>query len=179
MAQVFIGSLMLVPYNFAPVGFALCQGQTLGIAQNTALFSLLGTTFGGNGTSNFMLPNLQGNLAVGAGQAPGLSLYTLGGAGGTPAVNLTGQGPGAPPVPPHTHSFMAADAAVNSASPTGCALAKPASTDVLYTSATTPAVGMNPSMVQPAGGGQPHNNMMPGLGLNWIIALTGLYPSRP
>jgi microcystin-dependent protein len=178
MAQVFLGSLMLVPYNFAPAGFALCQGQTLPVSQYTALFSLLGTTFGGNGQSNFMLPNLQGNLAVSSGQAAGLSNYNLGGIGGSSTVNLTPPTDQPVPVPPHTHAFMAADTVANSASPTGCALAKPTA-DVLYTTATTPAVGMNPSMVQPAGGGQAHNNVMPSLGLNWIIAMQGIYPTRP
>jgi microcystin-dependent protein len=164
---------MLVPYNFAPVNYALCQGQTLPISQNTALFSLLGTTFGGDGKSTFALPNLQGNLAVGAGQAAGLSNYTLGQTGGSPTVTLNPT-----QVPPHTHAFLAADRPANSASPTGGALARPA-TDLLYTTATTPAVGMNASMVQPAGSGQPHNNVMPSLGLNWIIALQGIYPTRP
>ena len=173
MASVFIGSLVLVPYNFAPVNYALCQGQTLPISQNTALFSLLGTTFGGDGKSTFALPNLQGNLAVGAGQAAGLSNYTLGQTGGSPTVTLNPT-----QVPPHTHAFLAADRPANSASPTGGALARPA-TDLLYTTATTPAVGMNASMVQPAGSGQPHNNVMPSLGLNWIIALQGIYPTRP
>jgi microcystin-dependent protein len=173
MSSVFIGSLMLVPYNFAPVNYALCQGQTLPISQNTALFSLLGTTFGGDGKSTFALPNLQGNLAVGAGQAAGLSNYTLGQTGGSPTVTLNPT-----QVPPHTHAFLAADRPANSASPTGGALARPA-TDLLYTTATTPAVGMNASMVQPAGSGQPHNNVMPSLGLNWIIALQGIYPTRP
>jgi microcystin-dependent protein len=173
MSSVFIGSLMLVPYNFAPLNYALCQGQTLPISQNTALFSLLGTTFGGDGKSTFALPNLQGNLAVGAGQAAGLSNYTLGQTGGSPTVTLNPT-----QVPPHTHAFLAADRPANSASPTGGALARPA-TDLLYTTATTPAVGMNASMVQPAGSGQPHNNVMPSLGLNWIIALQGIYPTRP
>jgi microcystin-dependent protein len=173
MSSVFIGSLMLVPYNFAPVNYALCQGQTLPISQNTALFSLLGTTFGGDGKSTFALPNLQGNLAVGAGQAAGLSNYTLGQTGGSPTVTLNPT-----QVPPHTHAFLAADRPANSASPTGGALARPA-TDLLYTTATTPAVGMNASMVQPAGSGQPHNNVMQSLGLNWIIALQGIYPTRP
>jgi len=104
MSSVFIGSLMLVPYNFAPVNYALCQGQTLPISQNTALFSLLGTTFGGDGKSTFALPNLQGNLAVGAGQAAGLSNYTLGQTGGSPTVTLNPT-----QVPPHTHAFLAAD----------------------------------------------------------------------
>ncbi len=174
MAQVFIGSLMLVPYNFAPLNYALCQGQTLAISQNTALFSLLGTTFGGDGRTNFMLPNLQGNLAVGAGQGPGLSNYNLGQPGGSATATLLPQ-----QVPPHTHSFMATESATNSASPTGCALAKTGPTDLLYSTASTPLVPMNPTMVQPAGSSLPHDNMMPSLGLNWIIALNGIYPTRP
>src|SRR5882724_3852523 len=98
MAQVFLGSLMLVPYNFAPVNFAFCNGQLLPISQYSALFSLLGTSYGGNGTTNFALPNLQGCLAVGAGQGPGLNDYDIGSSGGTTTVTLTSQ-----TVPPHTH----------------------------------------------------------------------------
>jgi microcystin-dependent protein len=172
MATVFIGSLMLVPYNFAPIGWAFCQGQTLAISSNTALFSLLGTNFGGNGTSNFNLPNLQGSLALGTGQGSGLRSYNLGQVGGSATVTLLQT-----QVPPHSHGFMATDTAANSASPTGCALAKPAG-DMLYTSATSPMVPMNSSMVQMAGGNLPHNNMMPSLGLNWIIALQGIFPPR-
>ena len=100
--DVFIGSLMLVPHNFAPAIFALCQGQLLSIASNSALFSLIGTYYGGNGTTNFALPNLQGCVAVGQGQGPGLQAYVLGETGGQAAVNLTTQ-----TTPPHNHGVFA------------------------------------------------------------------------
>jgi len=172
--NVFIGSLMLVPYNFAPTGWAFCQGQLLAISSNTALFSLLGTTYGGDGKSTFGLPDLRGSLAISAGQGQGLGLYNLGEAGGSQTVQLNSN-----QVPPHSHPFMATDSAANSASPTSSALAKPGTNDMLYSSATSPLASMNAAMVQPAGSGQPHNNMMPYLALNWIIALQGIFPSRP
>jgi len=174
MAQVFLGSLMLVPYNFAPVNFAFCNGQLLPISQYSALFSLLGTSYGGNGTTNFALPNLQGCLAVGAGQGPGLNDYDIGSSGGTTTVTLTSQ-----TVPPHTHVISGTDAPVGETSPVGNGLGKTTSPDNLYSDATSPLVPMNPALVSPGTGGSlPHNNMMPYTALNWIIATTGIFPQR-
>ncbi|MGA9529794.1 MAG: tail fiber protein [Terriglobales bacterium] len=171
--QVFLGSLMLVPYTFAPRGYAFCQGQQLPISSNTALFSLLGTIYGGDGKSTFGLPNLTGRLAVGQGQAPGFSNYVIGSTGGTPTVTLSAQ-----QVPGHTHQAQGADANATSASPTNCALAKPSDNTQLYTTTTNPLVQMQSNSIQPYGNGLPHNNMMPFLALNWIIALQGIFPPR-
>lgn len=169
--DVFIGSLMLVGFNFAPTGFALCQGQLLPISSNTALFSLLGTQFGGDGRSTFGLPNLQGCLSIDQGQGPGLSQYVMGETSGTPTVTLL---PGE--VPPHLHSILGAKGGGNQSSPgTGVALSQSA----LYA-----AAGQNPSALNSAvfgpsvGNNLPHNNLMPYLTLNWIIALQGVFPPR-
>jgi microcystin-dependent protein len=172
MATVYLGSLMLVPYNFAPKGFQPCSGQVLSIAQNTALFSLLGTQFGGNGTSNFGLPNLQGNMAIGKGQAPGLSSYDMGEIGGEPTVTLTGS-----TVPQHNHSVMAGKQAADLNVPLGNVLAL-SSNPQIYSSVATPLVPMNPQSTNVVGGNQPHTNMMPYQGLQWIIALEGVFPPR-
>ena len=172
MANPFIGQLSLVGFNFAPLNWALAAGQTLQISSNTALFSLLGTMYGGNGTSNFMLPNLQSAVAIGVGQSPGLNLYNQGETGGEPTVTLQ-----AAQTPSHTHAPKA-DLAARSrvAQPVGNCFAD--STGNLYSTATAPLAQMNPASVPPFGSGQPHNNMMPFLGLYWIIALQGVYPQR-
>jgi microcystin-dependent protein len=171
--NVFLGSLMLVPYNFAPTGYAFCQGQLLPLSQNTALFSLFGTYYGGDGKSTFGLPTLTGALAVGFGQTPGFSNYSIGEAAGSPTVGLN-----ALSAPPHTHQAQGTDSGGNSASPTGCALGKPGDGTQIYTTTTTPLVQMNSTSIEPYGKGLPHNNMMPYLALNWIVALQGIYPSR-
>jgi microcystin-dependent protein len=168
--DVFLGSLMLVGFNFAPTGFALCQGQLLSISQNTALFALLGTTYGGDGRSTFALPNLQGNLVVSQGQGPGLNLYSIGDTGGSANVTLTSS-----TVPPHSHSVLAAKGAGTTSSPAGTALAEAA----IYAAAGQASSPMNAQALGgPVGSGQPHNNMMPYLTLNWIIAMQGIFPSR-
>jgi microcystin-dependent protein len=168
--DVFIGSLMLVPYNFAPLNFALCQGQLLSIASNSALFSLIGTYYGGNGTTNFALPNLQGCVAVGQGQGPGLQAYVLGETGGQAAVNLTTQ-----TTPPHNHGVFATGAPASQTSPSGNSLANA----LVYVNDPSPAAQLDARVVSQAGGNAPHPNMMPYTGLNWIICLQGIYPSRP
>jgi len=172
MAQVFLGSLMLVPYNFAPLGYAFCNGQLMSISQNTALFSLLGTQFGGDGRTTFGLPNLQGSLAVGQGQAPGLQFYNIGDVGGSQTVTLNGS-----TVPQHNHSVMAGKEAANLNTPTGNVFALSSSPQI-YTATTTPLAPMNAQSLNPVGGNQPHNNMMPYQGLQWIIALQGIFPPR-
>jgi microcystin-dependent protein len=175
MAIVYLGSMMLVPYNFAPLGFAFCNGQLLPISSNTALFSLLGTTYGGDGRSTFALPNLQGSLAVGMGQGPGLSSYDIGQTGGSPTVTLT-----TATVPPHQHKVNAAKAAADLKAPKSVAMALSASPQIYYNNAVlTNMVAMNTGSISPfAGNNQPHNNMMPYLGLQWIIALQGIFPPR-
>jgi microcystin-dependent protein len=168
----FVGQLMLVGFNFAPIGFALAQGQTLSISSNTALFSLLGTTYGGDGRSNFKLPNMQGNVAVGFGQGPGLSLYDLGETGGSQTVTLLVN-----ETPLHTHTAQAKNIKAEVNPPAGHSLADSSSGNI-YTNTTTPLVPMSPNAISPFGGNQPHNNMMPYVGLNWVIALQGVFPAR-
>jgi microcystin-dependent protein len=173
MANVFIGSLMLVPYNFAPFGFAVCAGQLLPISQNTALFSLLGTTYGGDGRSTFGLPNLQGSLAVGQGLGPGLSLYDLGQKGGSANVTLLGN-----TVPAHNHGVLADKVTADLNAPAGNALATVANPQIYSSNVTSNVVPMSAQSTNVVGNSLPHNNMMPYLGLQWIIALQGIFPTR-
>jgi microcystin-dependent protein len=168
--QPFLGEIMWVPYNFAPTGWAMCDGQILSIAQNMALFSLLGTTYGGNGQTTFALPNAQGRVLVKEGQGPGLSNYTQGETGGTETVTLT-----ASQMPAHTHSVQATNAVADQALPSGNVLAQSA-TGSLY--GTNPAATLAATAVSTAGGSQPHNNMMPTTTLTCIIATSGIFPSR-
>lgn len=174
MADPFLGELRLVPYNFNPSGWQFAYGQIVPISQFSALFSLLGTYFGGNGTSNFGLPNLQGNVAVGVGQGPGLSLYELGQTGGVPFVTLILN-----EIPAHSHTPMGTSARASQTTPGGNTLAEPAtSVGNLYSTTATNLQQMATSCCVPVGGGLPHNNMAPFLGLNWIIAFQGIYPQR-
>ena len=165
----FIGQIILVPYNFAPQGWALCNGQLLSIAQNTALFSLLGTTYGGDGVTTFALPDLRGRVPVSSGQAPGLSNYFLGQAAGTETVTLNSN-----QMPAHSHAVNANSAHSNSDQP---ANNFPASSAHFQT--TSDGTKMNPAMIGQTGGSQPHENRQPYLTLNYCIALQGIYPSRP
>ena len=169
--DVFIGSMMLVGFNFAPTGFALCQGQLLPISQNAALFSLLGTQFGGDGKSNFALPNMQGRLAISQGQGPGLNGYVMGESDGSDTVTLT-QGE----VPAHLHSVLAAKGGGTQPTP---GPADALSESALYAAAGSNLSPLNSQALGPTvGSGHPHNNMMPYLTLNWIIALQGVFPPR-
>jgi microcystin-dependent protein len=161
--------------NFAPRGWALCNGQVLSIAQNTALFSLLGTTYGGNGTSNFQLPDLQGRLPLGQGNGPGLSPYVLGEMTGAESVTLTPAN-----LPAHTHALLADAATVGTPteSPAGNALAATQRNETpIYTSAT-PTVALDPRSVGETGGSLPLSTFQPAVALNFIIALQGIFPSR-
>ena len=170
MAEQFIGEIKMFGGNFAPRGFAVCNGQLLPIAQNTALFSLLGTTYGGNGTTTFALPNLQGRVPLHQGQGPGLSPRTMGESFGSQAVTLTGA-----QMPMHSHAQRASTSAASStAGPSG---APAASTTSIYGSGS-PQVAMAAAAVGVAGGSQPHDNMAPYTVLNFIIALQGIFPSR-
>lgn len=171
MANPFVAEIRIFAGNFAPVGWALCNGQLLPISQNTALFSLLGTTYGGNGTSTFGLPNLQGRVPIHPGQGPGLSLYDLGESGGTETITLL-----ASEMPAHNHTLESADTPGPLSGPAGNVLARSAAGSALY--AGTPNTPMNPAALDPAGGGQPHNNMQPYLTLTYIIALQGVFPPR-
>jgi microcystin-dependent protein len=180
-AQPYIGELMIFAGNFPPRGWAQCNGQLLAISQNTALFSILGTTYGGNGTSNFALPDLRSRATIGEGQGPGLSPYTLGETAGTEIHTLT-----TTEMPAHTHAVNA----VNNGNSGGTNV--PGNTVLLgagyAVEANNPAVPiystdapsqlMSPQAVGVAGGNQPHENRMPFLALNWCIALIGVFPSR-
>ena len=173
MSEPFVGEMMLVAFNFNPVGWQMAAGQIISISQNTALFSLLGTQYGGNGTSNFQLPNMQGNVPIGAGQSPGLSQYFQGETGGSSTVTLLST-----ETPNHNHSLMAHSAVPNAILPAGNSLADN-KTGNLYTNTATPLLQMSTqSLPIFNGGSQPHENMMPYLGMYWIIAFQGVFPSR-
>jgi microcystin-dependent protein len=163
----FLGEIRLFAGNFAPNGWALCNGQIMSIAQNTALFSLLGTTYGGNGQTTFALPDLRGRVPVHAGQGPNLSNYSLGQQGGVESVTLTTNH-----MPAHTHTLNASSNDETTNRPTNAVPAKGGVYD--GTLNTT----MNPGVVGNAGGSQPHENLPPHLTLNYIIALQGIFPSR-
>src|SRR5437870_4948174 len=174
MADPFVAEIRIFPFNFAPKGWAFCDGQIMPISQNTALFSLLGTTYGGDGKSNFALPNMQGNAPMHPGQGPGLSLHDLGESGGTETVTLLES-----EIPAHTHTMSASTQPGEDPTPGPAeALARSVGAS-LYQSTTIPAVTMSPNAIAVAGGNLPHNNMMPYLTLNCCIALQGVYPPRP
>jgi len=165
----FLGEIRLVPYNFAPRGWAFCDGQILPIAQNTALFSLLGTTYGGNGQTTFALPDLRGRHAIEAGQGPGLSSYTLGETGGTESTTLTLSN-----LPAHTHAVNAS----NVQQETDRAAGAVPTLGGVYASQPDRTTVMDPAMISPAGNGLPVSNLSPFLTLHYIIALQGIFPSR-
>jgi len=173
MADPFVAEIRIFPFNFAPNGWAFCDGQLLPLSQNTALFSLLGTTYGGNGKSNFALPDLQGRAPMHPGQGPGLSLHDLGETGGSQTVSLLES-----EIPAHNHTLYAQNNPLgSSAVPSGNSYTRPAS-GKLYFSGSPGAVTMDPNTLAPAGSDQPHNNMQPYLTLNFCIALQGVFPPR-
>lgn len=174
MSDQFVAEIRIFAGNFAISGWAFCNGQLLPISQNTALFSLLGTTYGGDGKSNFALPNMQGNAPMQQGQGPGLSFRGLGETGGEQSVTLLQS-----EMPSHKHSVLAG-ATSDSADPTNRAWGsgQKGFGNVYTPSVQATNVNMNPSGLSIAGGSQPHNNMMPYLGLTFIIALQGIFPPR-
>lgn len=165
MSEPFIGQITLFAGNFAPRGWALCQGQILAINTNQALFSILGTTYGGNGQTTFALPDLRGRAALSSGQGPGLSSRDLGEVGGTETVTLTTN-----QIPQHTHPIGATQSASTGSRPAD----KVNAAGGAYSDTSDAA--MKPTGI--AGGSQPHDNMEPFLVLNYIIALEGIFPSR-
>lgn len=165
MAEPFLSEIRVFSFNFPPKGWAFCNGQLLPINQNQGLFSLLGTTYGGDGRVNFGLPNLQGRTPVHAGNG-----HTLGEQGGEQAHTL------APlELPAHTHTLNASTSAGNAVVPTGNVLASPL--NMTYSASGTALVAMDAGSVTSAGGSQPHTNMQPYLALNFCIALQGIFPS--
>jgi len=175
MSQPFIGEIKIVGFNFAPRGYALCNGQLISIAQNTALFSLLGTTYGGNGQTTYALPNLQSRVPVHQGQGPGLSSRVMGEQSGQENHTLL-----TTELPAHTHSVTVAPACsaedATTANPVGSVPAVPSGS--AYTSPATGTMANNTGTAGATGGSQPHNNMQPYLVVNFVIALQGIFPSR-
>ena len=174
MADPFVAEIRIFAFNFAPKGWAFCDGQLLPLSQNTALFSLLGTTYGGDGKSNFALPDMQGNVPMHPGDGAGLTSRVLGETGGSETVSLLQS-----EIPVHTHSMGAQNVPLGSlVTPTNNTLDHPASGNLFI--ATNPTiVTMATQTLAPVGGGQPHNNMQPYLTLNFCIALQGIFPPRP
>jgi microcystin-dependent protein len=170
--EPFIGMIALFGFDFAPRGWAKCDGQLLPIAQNSALFSLLGTMYGGDGRTTFALPDLRGRVAIGTGQGPGLSPYQTGENGGSQSITLLSS-----QMPAHTHMLQATNTSGNSGDPSGHILANSGATDPEYSSAA-PNTTMSPQSIGTSGGSQPVPNMQPYLALNYCIALTGIFPSR-
>jgi microcystin-dependent protein len=172
MSDPFLAEIRVMPFNFAPRGWARCDGQLLPISQNTALFSLIGTLYGGNGQSNFALPNLQDRFAMGAGQGPGLSPRELGEDTGTGTVTLLPQN-----MPPHSHGLMAGITPA-ATSPANAAMAPTASGGGnVYRAPGAPAA-MAASAVAPTGSSQPHENRQPFQSLQFCIAMQGIFPPR-
>jgi microcystin-dependent protein len=169
----FVAEIRIFPFNFAPKGWAFCDGQILPLSQNTALFSLLGTTYGGDGKSNFALPNMQGNAPMHPGQGPGLSLHDLGETGGSDTVSLLES-----EIPSHSHNMMCSSQDGTDDHAATNYLAQGIGVGMYIAAGTPTVVNMNDNMVAPAGGDQPHNNMQPYLTLNFCIALQGVYPPR-
>jgi microcystin-dependent protein len=172
MSNPFVAEIRIFPFNFAPKGWAFCSGQILPLSQNTALFSLLGTTYGGDGKSNFALPNMQGNVPMHPGQGPGLSLHDLGETGGSDTVTLLDS-----EMPIHSHTMTAFASAGNRLTPVGNSIAR-ANGATPFVPGNPSHVTMSDSAVAPVGGDQPHNNMQPYLTLNFCIALQGVFPPR-
>lgn len=181
MSSPFVAEIRMFGFNFAPTGWALCNGQLLPISQNTALFSLLGTTYGGNGQTTFALPDLQAAVPIHPGQGPGLSDRVLGEASGSDSVTLTTS-----EIPLHNHSFNVTTTVGTVTTSSGNQLAKPQTgnpvsgiTQGRYFSTGATNATLNPATsIVPNGSGQPHNNLMPYLVVNFCIALQGIFPPR-
>jgi microcystin-dependent protein len=170
MSEPFLGEIRMVGFNFAPRGWATCDGQILAIAQNTALFSLLGTQFGGNGQTTFALPDLRGRVPIHQGQGPGLSPRTIGEMAGETNHTLI-----MTEMPMHNHLVACNNEGASTGRPAG---AVPSVSGSNIYAASSDGSTMNPQMIGIAGGSQPHNNMQPYLCVNFVIALEGIYPSR-
>jgi microcystin-dependent protein len=174
MPDQYVAEIRIFPFNFAPTGWAQCNGQLLPISQNTALFSLLGTTYGGDGKSTFALPDLRGDAVMHPGQGPGLSQHTLGETGGSETVTLLES-----EIPAHSHTELANAAAADLQGPGPArVLARASGGSAYQTNALVNIVAMSDQSLSPAGGDQPHNNMQPYLTFHFCIALQGIFPPR-
>jgi len=178
MSEPFLGEIRMAGFNFAPAGWAFCNGQTLAISQNAALFSLLGTQYGGNGTTTFQLPNMQSRVPIHMGTGAGLSTYVIGEVSGTENVTLL-----ATQMPQHNHLLNVSNVTGTLANPTGAYPAQvnagtsraPVDVNAYATSSNATAAG---TAISITGGSQPHSNLQPFLVVNFIIALQGIFPSR-
>ena len=183
MSDQYLAEIRIFGFNFAPKGWAQCNGQIMPIQQNTALFSLLGTTYGGNGKSTFGLPNLMGSIPLHVGRnqpGPGLSVYDLGQVGGSPTVTIS-----IDEMAMHNHSPVVTTANGTVSTSSGNQPAKAYTGNLqgfteglFYSTVATPATQLPNQTLAPVGGGQPHNNMMPTLFVNYCIALSGAFPAR-
>ena len=171
MSDQFLGELRAFGFQFAPKGWAMCNGQILSIQQNTALFSLLGTIYGGNGVSTFQLPNLQSRVPMHFGLSRSGTSYIEGQTGGVENVTLT-----LSTMPQHIHTLQAVSASGNAHAPLGFFASGSSGNEAFYGNGTL--VPLVPNTIQPAGQGQPHTNIQPYLTINWCIALVGVFPSR-
>jgi len=171
--EEYIGAIQIFAGNFAPRGWAFCEGQILQISQNAALFSILGTTYGGNGTSTFALPDLRGRMPIGMGAGPGLTPRFLGEKDGAESVTLS-----VAQIPSHAHTYNALSGNRETTDPTGNFLGVAPGPWYARKDAGDTLLPMGTDAVAPAGGSQPHNNMPPYLGLSFIICLQGIFPPR-
>jgi len=172
MSEPFVGEIRMFAGNFAPRGWAFCDGQLLAVSQNDALFSLLGTIYGGDGRTTFGLPDMRGRIPVHAGSGPGLSTIRLGAKSGAESVTLTNN-----QLPNHNHNVPASSTAASTGDPTDSVSASTAPTNIYSTSLATQQ-SMNSAEITNSGGSRAHTNIMPSLCVHFIIALFGIYPSR-
>lgn len=173
MADPFVAEIRIFPFNFAPRGWAFCDGQLMPLSQNTALFSLLGTVYGGDGETNFALPDLQGSAAMHPGQGPGLSERMLGDSDGQEHVTLLES-----EIPAHSHAVRASNSPGDSPTPAGNTLARFGSLNAYHQTTDSNLTPMAPQSLASAGAGHPHDNMQPYLTFNFCIALQGVFPPR-
>jgi microcystin-dependent protein len=169
MSNPFVGEIRMFAGNFAPAGWAFCDGQLMPIAENDTLFNLIGTTYGGDGQETFALPDLQSRVPLHSGAGTGLQNYTLAETGGVEAVTLTTQ-----QIPVHNHAFVASQSGASDPNPENHVIGSPPSLTMFITD--TAVAPLNPASVVPAGGSQPHDNLQPLLVISFIISLFGIFP---